>query len=112
MMQFQQISSISKAEATAAFESGDATQICNALVSIACCENDWRWAQDKCLAFLVSSAPEISGLAATCLGHIARIHKLIDKDRVVAALRKQLEHPDIAGRIEDALEDIEKFACD
>lgn len=110
MMQFQQISPISKAEAAVAFESSNVTQICNALVSIACCENDWRWAQDKCLAFLVSDSPEISGLAATCLGHIARVHKTLDKERVVAALRKQLKNPDIAGQVEDALEDIELFA--
>lgn len=110
MMQFQQVSPISKSEAIAALESGDSSQICNALVSIACCENDWRWAQDKCLAFLVSSSPEISGLAATCLGHIARVHKTLDKEHVVAALRKQLKNPDIAGQVEDALEDIGLFA--
>lgn len=110
MMQFQQISPISKAEAIAAFESGNSNQICNALVSIACCESDWRWAQEKCLHFLENEDPEISGLAATCLGHIARVQKTLDKERVVAALRKQLKNPDIAGQVEDALEDIGLFA--
>lgn len=107
LKQFEQTHPISKADAATAFESDDPALICSALVSVAFHESDWRWAQDRCLEFLEGGNPEIGGLAATCLGHIARIHKMLDKKRVVAALRMHLANPDIAGRVEDALEDIE-----
>ncbi|MDB5971727.1 MAG: hypothetical protein JWQ90_4177 [Hydrocarboniphaga sp.] len=83
--------------------------ICTALVSLAFHEEDWRWVQKRCLYFLESDDEDISGLAATCLGHIARIHRQLDKDVVVHALRSKLSNAKIAGRIEDALDDIDTF---
>ena len=47
--------------------------------------------------------PEISGLAATRLGHIPRTHKQIEKDKVIPLLRSRLNDANIAGLIEDAL---------
>ena len=49
-------------------------QICQALVSIAFYEQDWPWVQEQCLVLLSNKASAIRGLAATCLGHIARMH--------------------------------------
>jgi hypothetical protein len=66
--------------------------------------------QEKCLFFFQSDNPDIRKLAATCLGHVARIHNKIDKERVVAILKSHLKDPDIAGAIQDALDDIEMFA--
>lgn len=109
MKQFHQVPPISRDDALKAFASGDSEQICKVLVSVAFHESDWRWVQDKCLEFLASDDANVSGLAATCLGHIARIHKSLDKERVVAALRQRLGDPSIAGRVEDALDDIEMF---
>ncbi len=110
MKQFHDVHAISRSEAEKALSSGRPEKICQALVAISFHETDWKWAQEICLNFLGNENPEISGLAATCLGHIARVHKTLDKERVIAALRKQLENPDIAGRVEDALEDIGSFA--
>jgi hypothetical protein len=110
MERFHQVPQISRDDALEAFATGDPEQICKALLSVAFHESDWRWVQDKCLEFFASDDPNVSGLAATCLGHIARIHRTLDKERVVAALGKRLGDPSIAGRIEDALDDIEMFA--
>ncbi|WP_207513112.1 hypothetical protein [Longitalea luteola] len=90
------------------FASKDVKNICHALVAIALNEQDWKWVQDKCLYFFMSNNSEISGLAATCLGHVARIHGKLEKDKVISILRTRLNEPEIAG-IGDALDDIEMF---
>jgi hypothetical protein len=99
----------SKQMAEKAFGSQKPEAICRALVAVAFCEPDWKWVQDKCLCFLQNKDPAISGLAATCLGHVARIHQKLEREKVVAALCSRCEDTDIAGRIEDALNDINMF---
>lgn len=110
MKQFHSVPEISKKEAEDAFASGNAEKICHALISISFHHTDHQEVEETCLHFLEHKAPEVSGLAATCLGHLARIHALKGKEQVVNALREQLENPDIKGRVEDALEDIETFS--
>ncbi|MFY1958364.1 HEAT repeat domain-containing protein [Achromobacter xylosoxidans] len=92
-----------------ALASADVNVICEALVSIAFGSPDWRWAQDTCLSFLRNENPALRRLAATCLGHIARIHGQLDKEAVVPALRECLQDPEIVGKVEDALDDIRLF---
>jgi hypothetical protein len=89
--------------------SGSQEQITDALVGLAYHEQDWRWVQSQCLRFLSSADPDVRGLAATCLGHIARILGRVDKELVLPALQPLLTDPQIAGRVEDALEDIRIF---
>src|ERR1051326_2548243 len=83
--------------------------ICDALVGIAYYDPDWRWVQSYCLLFLNHRDADIRGLAATCLGHLARIHRVIDLNIVLPELKKLLKDPEIGGRVEDALSDIEIF---
>jgi len=109
MNTYQNIFPIDKASAENIFSSNDVEKICYAMVAIAFHEQDWKWVQDKCLHFLTSANPQISGLAATCLGHIARIHGQIEKGKVIPLLQSRLSNTNIAGRIEDALSDIEMF---
>jgi hypothetical protein len=108
-MEYQNISPINREEAEKIFNSKDAEKICDAMVSVAFFEPNWKWAQDKFLSFLSNNDPLISGLAATCLGHLARIHRQIEKNKVVEALKDRLKDKRIAGRIEDALSDINIF---
>jgi len=108
-MDYQHIFPIDKIAAERKFASNDVDEICYAMISVALHEDDWKWAQDKCLHFLMNDNPEISGLAATCLGHIARIHRQIEKDKVIPMLLNRLKDENIGGRIEDALSDIEIF---
>ena len=91
------------------FQSTDTDIITESLVALAFYEKDWRWAQNICLEFLEDSNPTISGLAAVCLGHIARIHHKLDKKKVLAALERRKKDPLTSGRIEDALSDISIF---
>jgi len=101
---------LSKNDAEGALASASPAVVCRALVSIAFHEPDWRWAQDRCLDELSNTNSDIRGLAATCLGHVARVHGALEKTRVLAALTPLLADPVVAGRVEDALNDIEAFA--
>src|SRR5262245_59198295 len=103
MRRYHDVLPLSRDVAVAEFESGDAERICHALVAVAFHEPDWRWAQDRCLELLDDRDPNVSGLAATCLGHVARIHGTLDKERVVSALRNKMDNQQIVGIVEDAL---------
>ncbi|PPS26924.1 hypothetical protein BVY11_21160 [Pseudomonas amygdali pv. morsprunorum] len=92
-----------------ALDSKEIKSVCEALLSIAFYDPDWEWAQRKFLDGLESSNPDIRGLSATCLGHVARIHQKLDKVRVITAFRYHLNDNAISGQIEDALIDIDMF---
>ena len=109
MQQFHEVRPIGRDAAIEAFATGDAETICHALVAVAFHESDWQWSQERCLELLENEDPNVSSLAAACLGHVARIHKALDKERVVSALRNRMSDDRISGSIEDALDDIEMF---
>jgi hypothetical protein len=99
MLVFKDVVPVERALAADAFGSGDVMKICDALVAVAFHDQDWRWVQEQCLRFLENEDFQISGLAATCLGHLARIHGQLDKDRVINALKKKLDNstPQLQG---------------
>jgi hypothetical protein len=104
------VKKISRDEARLAFSSGNAEEICIALVAVTFHDPDLHWVQELCLNFLSHGDSRISGLAATCLGHLARIHRNIDREKVLSALHHHLSNEEIAGRVEDAIDDIEMFS--
>jgi hypothetical protein len=100
---------LSHQEAERLFASGTSAEICDSLVSVALNDEDWRWSQTQCLKFLEHRDINVRGLAATCLGHIARIHRNLDRELVIKALQQRLQEPEISAQVEDALQDIEMF---
>jgi hypothetical protein len=109
MNKYQNVLHIDRYVAEEIFASNDIEKITTALVSIAFYEEDWKWAQDKCLEYLSNENDAICGLAATCLGHIARVHGKMKKEKVRMQLLDRKNNLAIVGRIEDALDDIEMF---
>jgi hypothetical protein len=88
----------------------DIPDLLNALLAVTFSDPDWEWVQDRCLEFLDHPDSRVKALAVTCLGHLARIHRKLDKERVVARLAAvRLRDPELAGRVEDATEDIEQY---
>lgn len=102
---------LAKDEALKILSTHTSEKICEALLSITLYDVDWKLGQAQCLHFLNHENSDVSGLAATCLGHLARIHQNIDKDVVVLvlALKEQLKNLAISDRVQDALDDIEMF---
>ena len=100
---------IPRDDASRVFATGSPDEICDALTGVTFHDPDWHWVQDRCLEFLSHENSYVRGLAATCLGHTARIHRAVDQDVVVPALQRLRADPQVGGRAEDALDDIRMF---
>jgi len=70
---------------------------------------DWRWVQDLCLRWTTDPDWQVRNGVVLALGHVARIHRRLDRDRVVPVLRTLSEDPRLKGTVDDALEDIDMF---
>jgi hypothetical protein len=109
---YHNVEPIARADAEAALRSGDPSKVCNALVGIAFHDPDWQWVQHWCLRLIDDPDSDVRGLAATCLGHIARIHKTLDESLARGVLERVREcdkDPKVRGRAEDALGDLDLF---
>ena len=70
--------------------------------------DDPNWIAKKCADLILNNQDkDIQGLAITCTGHVARMHKKIDHNLVTTALQYASQDIYLAGRVEDALDDIE-----
>lgn len=81
-----------------------------ALIELVFADSDWRWLEAKCLELLDARDADLRGAAISGLGHIARIHGRLHRERVQETLKALADNePDFAGRIEDALSDFDVF---
>ena len=108
-MRYEEPRPITRNEADSVFATNDPLKVCDALVRITFFDRDWRWVQERCLRLARQSDPDIRGCAATCLGHLARIHRVLDVEKVIPVLEELLMDPELAGRAEDALNDLKMF---
>ena len=83
---------------------------CKLLLKITFDCDNWKWIQDVCIDIINSNREKnICGLAVTCIGHLARIHGEIEKDKIFDLLNQQKDNSYINDRIEDAIDDINMF---
>lgn len=110
-MRYERLEPIDKGRAKKLLASDDRDVICRTLISVAMFEDDRAWAQAQCLKFARHEDSFVRGVAATGLGHIARVHRAIDEDDVVPIVRELLHDSDPAtrGKAEDALSDFSTF---
>jgi hypothetical protein len=87
-------------------QSGDEQDVQDALLSAAYYDPDWRWVQAKCLAASHHSDFRVRWVAATCLGHLARIHGQLDLAPALERLTELKADPLVNAGAEDALDDI------
>ena len=99
----------SHSEAEAVFRSGSDEEICETLIGLALHDSDWEWVQERSIELSHHSQWPIRAVAATSLGHLARIHKCIDRPRVTARLDEMLQDEKVRGYASDALSDIAMF---
>lgn len=101
----------SKSNLEAQLKSNDLAKISEALLYIAHNINDVEWAEKKVMEMANDSNEDISGLALSCLGHIARINGRISKEIVIPFLKEKMNNTNkiLASRAEDALDDINMF---
>lgn len=98
------------AQVHAALDRGDLSAALDAMVGTALYgDGDFKELQELHLRLLEHEDHQVSALAATCLGHLARVYRRLDERRVVAALRRARALPHTSGTADDALEDIQIF---
>ena len=102
-MKYRDVFPMDRADLERLLESGNERAIIDALLSAAFYEPDWLWVQGTCLRFLDHPAKWVRWNAATCLGHIARIHQKLDVEVVVPKLQALLTDAEIASNVDDAL---------
>ena len=107
---WKNVEPISHQEAQNKLAGKNVDDICDVLVRLAFHDPDRNWVQNECLRYLGHSEVNVRGVAATCLGHLARIHGTLDRHKVLPALEALANDPQIGGRIQDAIDDIKKFA--
>jgi hypothetical protein len=108
-LEYKEPQPISRADAESAFGSGDPYKICDALVRLVYHDPDWKWVELTCLDYCIHAEPGVRGVAATCLGELARIHRKLDVDLVIPLLRTMLDDQMAGGSAQDALDDIQTF---
>ncbi|WP_431728068.1 hypothetical protein [Verrucosispora sp. TAA-831] len=102
--------SATPAEVRIALDRGDLSGALDAMVGTALySDGDWEELQELHLQLLRHDDRQVSALAATCLGHLARVYRQLDEGRVVAALHRARSVPHISATAANALEDIEVF---
>lgn len=110
MNQYQEPPVTSLAALEAALAMGDSSLISDRLIGLALQGFDADWLTSTALDLTTHPSLNVRKASVTTLGHIARIHRTIDRDRVMTRLHSLSADPDLSGRVADALDDIEQFA--
>ena len=92
--------------AHAQLNDGDKRSRIDALLSLAMYDPDWRSAQDLSLQHLRDPDIDVIATAVLGLAHIARRQHDLDIERVIPELERLRANQSLAGRVEDALDDI------
>jgi hypothetical protein len=108
-MRHEELGCISRSAATVELESGDRDRISRTLVQLALHDPERAWLEGLLVRFMSHDDSWIRGVAALCVGHVARLHRSVDRAVVGPALERLLRDPETAGRAEDALDDIEAY---
>lgn len=103
---YREILPISRKHAAIALSGGSSENIASTLISLSYHDPNWRWVQELCIRYLNGDNKNLQAVAATCLGHLARIHREIDLESIIPLLNALENDSDIGGVIHDALVDI------
>jgi hypothetical protein len=108
-MEYREPSPVERKLAERLLYSDDPDRIRETLVALAFYEPDWQWVQEECLRLTNHENWSIRAVAATCLGHLARVHRRLDLNRVLPRLEELKAEASTAGYAADAMSDIEMY---
>ena len=109
-MQYTGLDTITRDEAEASLAyPADVDTLCRTLLRVALHDEDGDWALGFVRPYLEHACSEVRGIAASCVGYLARIHREIDVQTVLPSLRAMETDPEVSSRVRDALEDIRQF---
>lgn len=102
--------SYSKAELEILLKSTESDVVIDALMYLCFNISDPDWIQEKCVDAIENGVgDDVKGLGITCIGHVARMYGKVDKEKVIPVLERMLGDESLAGRAQDALDDIDTF---
>ena len=105
-VRYIELDPISRHDAEEALSSASSATVCYALARVVHHDSDWRWLQDKCIQMTSHPDMDVVRLSISLFGDIARIHGNLDLDTVLPLLKRLHENTELAGRVEDAWDDI------
>jgi hypothetical protein len=109
-MQYEELAPISREEAREALGRDDDTYaLCQSLIRVALHEEDWRWSVDQIQPFLMDPNPQVRGVAVSCIGYVARIHRSSDLSGLLPKLHALLADMNVASKVRETLQDIRQF---
>lgn len=109
-MQYEIIPEISREDAEAGLNAALKSNELRLLLLGMCELEDWKWVQNIYLEYVTHEDDSVAGAAVEGLGHLSRVSRNLEKERVIKRLRElELERPALAGHVEFAVEDIEHF---
>lgn len=89
-----------------AIAAGDSDGVSIALVKATFAEPSSAWLYDRCLDLAATGPWEVTAVAATCIGHLARLRGYARADTVAFLESLVASHPRVRPYAEDALEDV------
>ena len=110
-MRYEDIPILTKEEILEVLHEADPDELKTIPLSAALGIDDWQWAQAVCLQLATHPEPIVRGNAILGFGHLARVHRRLDRDRVEPALRDALNDRDayVRGHADSAAEDVTTF---
>jgi hypothetical protein len=108
-MKYEQPRPRSRDELASDLSSDDPHRVATAIIAAALHENDRRYVEDLIVQLLEHPDAWVRGASAIAAGHIARIHRSLDIDRIVPMINRLLKDSRTSGKAQDALDDILMF---
>lgn len=96
-------------ELAQAVEADDVALISQRLIGLALDGTDPSWMTATALELAGHDSVSVRRASAITFGHLARLHRHIDRARVLPVLERLSRDPEVAGNAADALDDIEHF---
>lgn len=108
MNRYEEPAPASREDLETAVAAGDPAAISRTMLGVIE-DDDVDWLTQTLLDLAGHESHEVRATAISSLGHVARIHGQIDRDRVLPRLRDLGSDPLLRGRVDDAIDDIEHF---
>ncbi|MBL8173946.1 MAG: hypothetical protein JNK48_04710 [Bryobacterales bacterium] len=107
-MRYDHPAPVTHHEFDAILRGGDTSHIARALIGAALSGDGRQWIEPQALALLRHNDHTVARAAILTLGHLARIHRTLDPG-TLPALEAMRGIPELAGAIDDAIDDIGQF---